>query len=45
MEKGRFVDALRLKKCFRIDWKGGKMSGRRWKCWQEEADFEREFEG
>ena len=27
MEKGRLVDAFRLKKCFRTDWKGGKMPG------------------
>ena len=42
---GRFVDALRLKKFFRTDWKGGKMPGRRWKYWQDEAVFESKFEG
>ena len=42
--KGEIGGCFSVKKCFRTDWKGRKMLGRRWKCLQEEAVFEREFE-
>ena len=45
MGKGEIGGCFSVKKCFRTDWKGGKMPGRRWKCWQEEAVFESELKG
>ena len=36
MGKGEIDGCFSVKKCLRTDWKGGKMLGRRWKCWQEE---------
>ena len=42
---GRVVDALPVKKSFRTDWKGGKMPGRRWKYWQDEAVLKGNLKG